>query len=91
MGKLNPRHDPGPLQCQSVYKEEGTKMDKVQDDMISLACWDCCAIYASPKNEPKCPNCGWVPKKLVPTKGDVWADPATVIVGVPYASAGPER
>ena len=61
------------------------RMTKAQDDTIALACWDCCAIYASPKNEPQCPNCGWVPKKLVLTKGDVWADPAAVIVGVPLA------
>jgi hypothetical protein len=47
-------------------------MTEVQDDTIRLACWDCCAIYASPKNHPQCPNCGWIPERLVLTRGGEW-------------------
>jgi hypothetical protein len=47
-------------------------------ETIKLACWDCNAVYLSPKDKPQCPNCGWMPQKpLVLTKGDVWADSDT--------------
>ena len=56
----------------------------MQGETIKLNCWDCNAVYASPKDHPRCPNCGWVPEKLVQIRDGSWADPATVIVGVPY-------
>jgi hypothetical protein len=56
-------------------------------ETIKLACWECNAIYGADKAAPKCPNCGWVPDRLVLTRDDVWADPKTVVVGVPYEEA----
>jgi hypothetical protein len=66
-------------------------MTEAQDDTIRLACWDCNAIYASPKDSPQCPNCGWKPQRLVLMRNGVWADPATVIVGVPYDQAAADE
>jgi hypothetical protein len=54
-------------------------------EMIGLCCWDCCAIYATPKDHPRCPNCGWKPERLVRVRDGTWADPAHVVVGVPYS------
>jgi len=48
---------------------------------IRLACWDCNAIYASPKDKLQCPNCGWEPTRLVHTADSCWADPAAVVIG----------
>jgi hypothetical protein len=54
---------------------------EANDETIRLACWDCCAVYASPKHDPRCPNCGWRPQELVLTSDGVWANPDTVVIG----------
>jgi hypothetical protein len=59
-------------------------------ETISLACWECCAIYASPKDKPRCPNCGWTPtKRLVLTSDGVLADPDAVVHAIRPISTVP--
>jgi hypothetical protein len=38
-----------------------TTREDADNNTIRLACWECNAIYASPRDEPQCPNCGWRP------------------------------
>jgi hypothetical protein len=53
-----------------------------EQETIRLFCWECSAVYGSPKEKPQCPNCGWVPERqLVQLYDGAWADPACVIVG----------
>jgi Zn finger protein HypA/HybF involved in hydrogenase expression len=48
------------------------------EKMISLACWECNAIYAADEKKPECPNCGWKPTKLVRLSDGILADPERI-------------
>jgi hypothetical protein len=78
--------------CAPVRFRRHLKLTRYQtmSKTIRLACWDCFAVYASPQDEPCCPNCGWRPTSLVQTADGSWADPTSVILGTTWrAGDGP--